>query len=265
MSSSTPLPEFILFGDSLTEWGFDPTTLGYGHHLEKMYAGKARVVNEGQAGYTTTSLASDFARIIDRATSPSAAPTLLFTILLGANDACIIGETEYVPWHTFSANIRNFLETILTQDAMSETKIVLITPPPINVPEGLMDEGDEGAIEDANKWKREGPRYKTYMSKKRYAEGLMEIANEYAETGRVIGVDFWKGCVEEKISEDGGTWEEVEESGMWPGCGLVGAKMFEKGWFWDGLHLDVKGYAVLNRIVVEEVVRKWPELAAERM
>jgi lysophospholipase L1-like esterase len=191
---------------------------------------------------------------------------LLFTIFLGANDAAIIGEHEYVPYPTFSANIRSFIETILTQDNMSDTKIVIITPPPINIPEGMMGEDKEMAIEEANQWKKEGPRHKTYMSKKRYAEGLMSIANEYADTGRVIGIDFWRALVEEKLKEDEeGSWEELENSGMWLGCGLIGAKSFDKGWFTDGLHLDRKGYAVLNRILVESVVGKWPELAPERL
>lgn len=129
-----------------------------------------------------------------------------------------------------------------------------------------MGEDKEMAIEEANQWKKEGPRHKTYMSKKRYAEGLMSIANEYADTGRVIGIDFWRALVEEKLKEDEeGSWEELENSGMWPGCGLIGAKSFDKGWFTDGLHLDRKGYAVLNRILVESVVGKWPELAPERL
>jgi lysophospholipase L1-like esterase len=42
------MPEFILFGDSLTEWSFDEETEGFGQFLEKRYLGKARVVNEGK-------------------------------------------------------------------------------------------------------------------------------------------------------------------------------------------------------------------------
>jgi hypothetical protein len=45
--NSNRLPEIVLFGDSLTEWSFDDSTQGFGLHLEKLYAGKARVVNEG--------------------------------------------------------------------------------------------------------------------------------------------------------------------------------------------------------------------------
>tara|TARA_R110002003_G_scaffold152_5_gene13615 strand:+ start:2110 stop:2256 length:147 start_codon:yes stop_codon:yes gene_type:complete len=47
MTSSNALPEFVLFGDSLTEWSFDDATLGYGQHLERLYHGKVEIVNEG--------------------------------------------------------------------------------------------------------------------------------------------------------------------------------------------------------------------------
>lgn len=146
---------------------------------------------------------------------------------------------------------------------MANTKIVIITPPPINGSEATVTGNEsEKEIEEANEWRKQGPRYKTYMSKKRYAEGLVGIAKEYEETGRVIGIDYWRAMIEVSGL---GSCEEFERSGMWPGCNLIGAKGFEKGWFTDGLHLDVKGYKVLNEMVMESVVGKWPELAPERI
>jgi lysophospholipase L1-like esterase len=222
------------------------------------------VLNKSACRYTSTRLKSDFERIIARATATDAAPTLLFTIFIGANDACIMGDQEYVPWPTFSANIRYFIETILTQDALANTKIVVITPPPINGTEAKVNENlTQEDVHAANEMLKEGQRYRTYMSKKRYAEGLMEIAGEYGETGRVVGVNFWRGIVEK--SGLGGEWEDMERSGMWPGSSLLGAKSFEDGWFTDGLHLDRKGYGVLNDILMEAVVGKWPELAPEKL
>lgn len=41
------MPEFVLFGDSITEWSFDTLTEGFGLFLEKKYEGKAVIVNEG--------------------------------------------------------------------------------------------------------------------------------------------------------------------------------------------------------------------------
>lgn len=43
------LPEFILFGDSLTAWSFEEDTRGFGLALEEAYDGKANIVNEGKS------------------------------------------------------------------------------------------------------------------------------------------------------------------------------------------------------------------------
>jgi len=256
VGKSTKLPEFILFGDSLTEWSFDAETRGFGLFLEKTYKSKAAIVNEGQAGYTSSDLLSDYDRIIRRATAPSAAPTLLFTIFLGANDACFIGHREYVPWPTFESNIRRFVESILTQDALSQSKIVLITPPPIAIALAEPTESlSEKEMETENENMRKGQGFKTYMSKKRYADGIMQIASEYEETGRVVGLNFWQKLIDAVLAEEGQSYNED----MPPGCGLLGAIEFGKGWFTDGLHLS---YDVLSQALFKLITETWPGLAS---
>lgn len=47
MAMSNMLPEIVLFGASMTEWSFREETQGLGWFLEKKYAGKTRVANEG--------------------------------------------------------------------------------------------------------------------------------------------------------------------------------------------------------------------------
>lgn len=42
------MPEFVLFGDSLTEWGFSETTQGFGRFLQQKYQYKVGIVNEGR-------------------------------------------------------------------------------------------------------------------------------------------------------------------------------------------------------------------------
>jgi hypothetical protein len=215
---------------------------------------------------------------------PSAPPTLLFTIFLGANDACFVGKTEYVPLPQFSDNIRAFVEEILIQDRLSDAKIVLITPPPINVPEPLPSDDKSLGPAMAKALKDNDPKqdrgYRTYMSKKRYAEGIMSIAKEYEETGRVVGLDYWRALVEAGLEEQGRKGEADEDK--FPGCGLSGAKEFASGWFTDGLHLDKKAshcmlgyldsvtngmqaYNVLSKVLTETVIGKWPELSPERV
>jgi lysophospholipase L1-like esterase len=208
-------------------------------------------------------LQDDFNRIIRSTTAPDAPQTLLFTIFLGANDACIaFGDREYVPWPVFSENIRGFLDTILTEQAMENTKIVLITPPPINGAVGVVKQHmSQAEVEQENRTRKQMLGYRTYMNKKRYAEGIMGIAKEYEETERVAGLNFWQDIVDALANEEG--WEYDAE--LPPGCGLLGSKSFPKGWFTDGLHLDTKGYAVLNKGLFKLVTEKWPELSPEKL
>lgn len=144
---------------------------------------------------------------------------------------------------------------------MPDTKIVLITPPPISMP-SPSDEGvDADEREELNSMKKELKGYRTYMSKKRYAERIMQIAGEYEETGRVAGLDFWSDLVRARLREVG-----IQYDGeRLPGSGLYGARGFGEGYFTDGLHLDKKGYNVLSKGLYETIVARWPELAPERL
>ncbi|KAF1924296.1 SGNH hydrolase [Didymella exigua CBS 183.55] len=257
------LPQFILFGASMIEWGFQEETEGLGWFLQDVYRDRISVKNEGKQNYsyTSTRLLPAFDRIIAQATSPNAPRTLLFIIFLGANDACFVGNAEYVALPTFEANIRKLVETILVQDVMTDTKIVLITPPPINIPapDAKGKEGDE--IRTANEVERKKKGYRTYMSKKRYAERVMQIAREYEETTRVIGVNFWDDLIRTRLQE----FDEGYDDEKLPGSGLYGARDFGEGYFTDGLHLDKKGYTVLSKGLYEAVLARWPGLAPDRL
>lgn len=46
--SSKKLPQFVLFGDSLTEWSFEEETQGFGWYLKSWYEGKVEIINEGE-------------------------------------------------------------------------------------------------------------------------------------------------------------------------------------------------------------------------
>jgi len=124
---------------------------------------------------------------------------------------------------------------------------VLISPPPINIPDPSPKWGgpEEDDDEDGGKSDPRNDRaFRTYLSKKRFAERVMQIAGSYVDTGRVVGLDYWKKCVEGGLAEQGreGEVEGVEKGERYeevrlPGCGLKSAKQFEEGWFTDGLHL----------------------------
>lgn len=197
----------------------------------------------GYAGYTSEYVKPRFARLISRITAADAPPTLFLTIFLGANDACLTVDGEYVPLPQFSDNIRSFVEEVLIHDHLANTKIVLITPPPINVSDPLPQDDESLGPAFARaaglpKDPKNDRGYKTWASKKRYAERILEIAKEYEETSRVVGLDYWHALEEAGLEEQGRKGEKDEDK--WPGCGLPGAKEFGPGWFTDGLHLDTK-------------------------
>jgi lysophospholipase L1-like esterase len=186
-------------------------------------------------------LKPDFEHIMRSARRPGAPPTLLFTIFLGANDACLPPWSGHVPLDVYERNLREFVETILAEEALTDTKVVLITPPPINIheplPESPISSASEG-LQLSLEEEKNTRGYRTYMNKKRYAEKVMEIAKSYAETDHpVIGLNLWKSLIDAALEDEGRRdAEDAYNENRLPGCGLPGAKEFKKGYFTDGLH-----------------------------
>lgn len=59
----------------------------------------------------------------------------LLTIWFGANDSCIKPSPQHVPLDKFTENIRTMVQMITSPSSAyycSDTKIILITPPPVN-------------------------------------------------------------------------------------------------------------------------------------
>jgi lysophospholipase L1-like esterase len=224
---------------------------------------------------TTQTIKPAFDRLVSHITLPLAPPTQLITIFLGTNDACLqfLSRETLVHIDQYEFTLRSYVNTIL--DKLPKTKILLITPPPINVPdpapkwededggkEGVGDEGgkkeakgegkvDHEFVPTTGKKTKYDPRnhrsFRTYVAKKFFAERMMRIVKSYEGTGRVAGVDFWKLCVEAGLKKQGresevdgvGKGEKFELERL-PGCGLKTAKQFGKGWFTDGTHLGPK-------------------------
>ncbi|KAF2423590.1 SGNH hydrolase [Tothia fuscella] len=249
------LPKVILFGASLTAWSFDTSHgKGFGDVLAKHYGGRAEVVNEGQPGGTSNTMAGDFIRIVS-SLSETTIPPLLITIFLGANDACLFPPQVHVPLEKYSSNLRSFVDDVLNSPYAPTTKILLITPPPINISAAhaqkkatYLNREDE---DFEQKWEadcRDNYAWKTWASKKKYADEVVKISHDYAEAGmgdRVAVFDLWRVMINHELREAAlPTLKEgrvnLEENGRWPGCGLPHAKGFAKGVFSDGLHFGEK-------------------------
>jgi isoamyl acetate esterase len=200
---------------------------------------------------------------------------LLITIFLGANDA-VSSPQVHVPLDTFITNIRSFVKAILTSPATSSTKILLITPPPINAQKAFPEDYDvvdlagETFAESEKKFEmelRNRSGFKTWCSKLRYAEAIVTLAGEFKdrEDGRVAVADFWRSITNHGLSQEGRRKlvegnVDTKVNGKWPGCGLPGAEEFDPAVFTDRLHLGAKGYEVLSAEVLDVLDKNWPNL-----
>ncbi|KAH0566325.1 hypothetical protein GP486_000261 [Trichoglossum hirsutum] len=241
-------PKIILFGDSLTERSFDTNNNGFGAVLQNYYARRVDVVNR----------------------DAQLPPPLLFTVFLGANDAVLPRFSQHVPLPEYEANLRYYVDTLLAHPMTKGTKIVLITPPPIDIMP--LSEGELGGELDIPVVRQQltsqdldDPGYRTYLNKKMYAEKVMEIARSYdGSGGLVVGLDFWTAMINygRAMGKEKGISDDDERL---PGSGLPGAVHFGREVFLDGLHLGPLGYDVLSGELLSLLTNMWPELRKESL
>jgi lysophospholipase L1-like esterase len=127
------LDQILLFGDSITQYSFDPFANGFGAFLSHSYVRKCDVVNRGFSGYNTKWAKPLLPAVLDT-TLPCASEsnhprTLLATVFLGANDACI-PEThrQYVSLEEYAQNLKWMIDLLKSKDI----QVLLITPPPVD-------------------------------------------------------------------------------------------------------------------------------------
>lgn len=232
--------------------------------MAQQLQGRLNVLNFGYAGRTTRNLRSIFTeQIIDRLPRAPA----LFTIWLGANDATL--GMANVPIDDFERYLRGYIDQIIHHPSWEpKPKVLLVTPPPINIG-AVADADGEGqdddelnlgptmarAMELEREAAKEGIAYRTWMSKRTYAERVMSIANSYP-ADQVAGLDLWTVFIQAACDQHGKGWIE----GKLPGCGLPGARAFPSGYFTDGLHLGTNGYEIVTEAVSKSIERRWPGL-----
>jgi nitrogen fixation protein len=144
-----------------------------------------------------------------------------------------------VPLQIFTAQIRSLVEHILIADHLVDTKVLLIGTTPLDLsPTPPVSAGK--VSDDAVAIAKAGLGFRNYMMKKAYSAAMVQVAREYEETGRVLGLDGWRVMVDAALAVQGrrrGDGEEEEDGEeRLPGCGVPGAEGFPQGWFRDGLH-----------------------------
>jgi isoamyl acetate esterase len=167
---------------------------------------------------------------------------LFITIWFGANDATFTFVN--VPIDKFVSNIRLFVTSLLEHPTVKQhdTKIILITPPPINVPP---PRDPNEPIDEAKK--RLG--YLTWINKMKYADAVLKLEEEFVLAGledQVGCVDVWRALVNFGLKHEGRETiephvqltEDLVVSKKPTSCGLPGSPRFPDGVFIDGLHFD---------------------------
>ncbi|KAI9732107.1 MAG: hypothetical protein M1834_004203 [Cirrosporium novae-zelandiae] len=214
---------------------------------------------------------------MDEVVQTKSIPPLFITIFLGANDSCLPPSAAHVPLPEFEEHLRYYVDTILESKATQGTKVILISPPPINLSTPSKNNFHIPNLYEARLGSPKAAiSYRTYLSKRGYAEKVMEIAKSYeAKTNLVAGIDLWirmieYGQVQEKQEheanpETNALVETGRDEDALPGSGLAGAYKFSSDVFLDGLHLGPLGYDVLSTEILGLITTKWPEIAPETL
>ncbi|PVU92860.1 hypothetical protein BB559_003563 [Furculomyces boomerangus] len=266
--NSTRRGSIYLFGDSLTQFGYNAAELGWVSKLSDVYARKADVINRGLSGYNTRWGKYAFAnifplsdqkkqefnskfyesadakdkRIIDairNSTETDNCNAELLVIFFGGNDAAIENRSQHISLDEFSKNLSEIIEIAQTSN---QTKIILITPPP------LCDPDWEKFLKTLG---LETDRFNEIT--KKYADVVKEVGNKYG----LPVVDIYErieGLVKaerdeyiKKLEEEG----KIEQVSKWYGY---------SGYLTDGLHLAKKGNSVLFEMLIESINSNFPSL-----
>jgi len=124
-------PKVVLLGDSLTQHSFDEEG-GFGSKLASLLKRKADVINRGFSGYTTATLKLILPRIFNKEYLKDVA---CLTLCIGANDSWFPTTVDFNPALTVEEYKSNLVEIInfLLKNGLTEEKILLITPPTIEL------------------------------------------------------------------------------------------------------------------------------------
>ncbi|KAJ3733063.1 SGNH hydrolase-type esterase domain-containing protein [Lentinula guzmanii] len=215
----------MLFGDSLTQGGWEPGMNGFGANLAHRYARKLDVINRGFSGYNTEWGIPVFEQFFaTREQQKDLQIVRLLIIWFGANDSCLVQSPQHVPLAKFATNLKylvNLVQSPESQYYSPNTRIILATPPPVNTYQ-----------RKANLDARDPPLLD-------YAQTVKDIAQE-EEVGII---DIW--------------------TKMWDAAGHDEQSLSD--YLYDGLHLNGAGYQLMYDAVLETIEKTYPELHPDRL
>ncbi|KAG8954694.1 hypothetical protein FRC04_011127 [Tulasnella sp. 424] len=226
----------LLFGDSQTQGAWEEG--GFAQRLAlklylylasgDVYVRKLDVINRGLSGYNSEWALPVFEQVLPKKDAIGPKVKLL-TLWLGGNDTCILPSAQHLPLDRFVVNLRQMVSMVQSPDSeyySPETRIILITPAPINE-----------AVRAATLGSRDPPIALDRKSEvtKKYAEAVIKLGQELNVPVLDVYTPIWEAT-------DNGDPKKLER------------------YLYDGLHLSKEGYAVLYDLLIQTIKTKFPEL-----
>ncbi|KAK7467079.1 isoamyl acetate-hydrolyzing esterase [Stygiomarasmius scandens] len=224
----------MLFGDSITQGGWEPGVDGFGQRLSHVYARKLDVINRGYSGYNTEWAIPVFEKSFATRDQQKYAPKVrLLVVWFGANDACIKPSPQHVPLPKFISNLKHIVNLVQSPDSdhySPDTRIILVTPPPVNTiqrKEDLESRTPPLALD------------RLFETTQQYAEAVKDVGREV----KVPIVDIW--------------------TRMWEAAGKTEANL--SNYLNDGLHLNKAGYELMYEALMETIRDGCGELHPDKL
>lgn len=245
-------PQFILFGDSITQFGQDEIQPA----LQKLYARRMDIVNRGLSGYTSTMALQTIPHFLP-CTYPAPQPwnpqfpippIKLMTVFFGANDACLPGNSQHLPLKEYVTSLRRIINyKVLKRHG---TKVIIIVPPPVN-------EHQMGKPLTRKAWHTAC-----------YAQAARNLGREL----RIPCVDIWSAF----LRETGPAYQDPlppppsyqfseDDDSRIPGSIELPLNDCLQALLVDGLHLTSRGYEILYNELVRTIESELPDFAAQHL
>lgn len=161
----------ILFGDSITQNGFDQELSGWVGLLSNYWIRKVNVLNYGYSGYNSRWALTMVDGIITERPG-------FISVFFGANDAAIPESKQHIPLVEYIQNIDNMIRTM--REKLPETAIILITPPPVweeKLKVFNMNKGEKDPKKLINRTNERAKQYANVCESiaKKYGIGLIDL------------------------------------------------------------------------------------------
>ncbi|WWD22205.1 hypothetical protein CI109_106696 [Kwoniella shandongensis] len=244
MSSTDLLDACVLVGDSITQTTQNDTLY---QHLSEYFERRLDVVNRGHGGFNTEWTIPVLKRALTpkvKADQGHGQKIRVMTLWLGTNDAALPPAATHVPVDQYKANLHEIISLVKSPDSpyySPETKIILLTPPPVI----------------AEVW-RKGVADWAILS------GLMSPEEMVAERDHdpKVMAGYAKACLE--VGQEAGLDAINVHAGIIEAAGGDSpAKLLP--YFSDGIHMTGKGYDVVFTLFKELIERKYPKLTPANM